>query len=104
LWYNGVPALQFSQSVLRTSASINSITGLFFSTFFGGDDTSWASPTQQYTYYKNIQMFAGSGASNSSGPATTSSKAGAADWMGSGGLLLLLGASVVGAVGVLRAI
>ncbi|RXK42318.1 hypothetical protein M231_00308 [Tremella mesenterica] len=64
LWYNGVPALSFTSLELRSASSISSIGGVFFSTFFGGDDSSWASPTDQYVYYRNLQLFAGYGASN----------------------------------------
>lgn len=72
LYYNGILALSFPQSVLRTSPSISSVTGLFFSTFFGGDDTSWATATQQYTYYRNLQLFAGRGQSDTAGPSVSS--------------------------------
>lgn len=40
---------------------------MFFSTFFGGDDSTWATPTQQYIYFKNIAMYAGDGQSTASG-------------------------------------
>ncbi|KAK4687367.1 hypothetical protein P7C73_g2761, partial [Tremellales sp. Uapishka_1] len=72
LYYNGVQALSFSNLLIRTSSSISSIGGLYFSTFFGGDDSSWATPTSQYTYFRNIQLFAGVGASNTTGDAVTS--------------------------------
>lgn len=104
LWYNGVPAIQFPQSVLRTSSSISSITGLFFSTFFGGDDTNWASPSQQFSYYKNIQLFGGKGISTASGPATTTSSAAAmgqkVNWNGVGSVVVGLGMAMVGAMSI----
>jgi hypothetical protein len=31
--------------------------GLFFSTFFGGHTTDWATPKDQYTYYKDFEMW-----------------------------------------------
>lgn len=31
--------------------------GLFFSTFFGGHTSDWATPKDQYTYYKDFQMW-----------------------------------------------
>ncbi|WRT68559.1 uncharacterized protein IL334_005536 [Kwoniella shivajii] len=71
LWYNGVQALQFNNLVLRTSANLASVGGLFFSTFFGGDDSSWATPTDQFVYFRNIQLFAGAGASSLSGDKAT---------------------------------
>lgn len=71
LWYNGVQALSFTNLEIRSASSLSSIGGMFFSTFFGGDDSTWASPTDQYTYFKNIQMYAGFGASNGSGSAVS---------------------------------
>ena len=72
------------QSVqFRTSDDIN-IGGLYFSyvpislfpcpilignsTFFGGDDSSWATPQTVHTYFRNIQLWGSSDASNLSGP------------------------------------
>lgn len=106
LWYNGVQALQFPQSALRTSSSITGITGLFFSTFFGGDDTTWASPTQQFSYYRNIQLFAGSGASTAAGPSTTTSSTGSKGGAGArmGGAGGWTAAAVLGSVGVLAVV
>ncbi|WWC63459.1 uncharacterized protein I303_106062 [Kwoniella dejecticola CBS 10117] len=75
LWYNGVQALQFQNLVIRTSTNLNSVGGLFFSTFFGGDDSSWATPTEQFVYFRNIQLYAGAGASNLTGDKATISAA-----------------------------
>ncbi|WVW85452.1 hypothetical protein I302_107490 [Kwoniella bestiolae CBS 10118] len=71
LWYNGIQALKFTNLVLRTSTNLNSVGGMFFSTFFGGDDSSWATPTDQFVYFRNIQMYAGAGASNLTGDKAT---------------------------------
>jgi hypothetical protein len=30
-----------------------------FSTFFGGSDASWATPATQYTYYRDMALYAG---------------------------------------------
>jgi hypothetical protein len=67
LYYNGVSALNFTNLELRSSDTLASIGGLYFSTFFGGDDVSWATPTEQFTYYKNMQVFAGQGQSTGEG-------------------------------------
>jgi hypothetical protein len=67
LWYNGVPALNFTNVEIRKSNTLASIGGLYFSTFFGGDDSTWATPTDQFSYYKNMQLFAGTGASTGKG-------------------------------------
>ncbi|WVQ81838.1 hypothetical protein IAT38_003965 [Cryptococcus sp. DSM 104549] len=98
LWYNGVPAISFENLVLRTSDNIASVGGLYFSTFFGGDDESWASPTDQYTYFRNIKLYGGAGASNGTGAAAAS---GAGRAAGMGGGFWGVGAGVVlGLVGV----
>nr|BAM17303.1 alginate lyase [Littorina brevicula] len=39
--------------VLRTKSSIN-IDGMYFSTFFGGANSSWATPVDTHTYFKNF--------------------------------------------------
>lgn len=54
--------MSFTNLELRASASLSSVGGLFFSTFFGGDNADWATPTTQYAYFRNMQLFAGSGA------------------------------------------
>jgi hypothetical protein len=36
-------------------------------TFFGGDDTSWSTPQATHTYFRNIQMWGSSAASNLTG-------------------------------------
>ncbi|WVR09442.1 hypothetical protein IAU60_006509 [Kwoniella sp. DSM 27419] len=95
LWYNGVPALSFQNLVLRTSSSLSSVGGLYFSTFFGGNDNSWATPTQQYSYYRNIQLYAGAGSSNLTGAKAS----GAVEVVALGrGVLAMMVAGVMGVV------
>lgn len=65
--------MSFTNLELRASSSIASIGGLYFSTFFGGSDTSWATPTSQYTYFKNIALYAGTGAANGTGTSISTS-------------------------------
>ena len=38
---------------IRTQADVL-IEGIYFSTFFGGSDSSWAPTADCYTYYKNF--------------------------------------------------
>ena len=58
VYYNGVKATTFSNLVLRTSDSISSAGGIYFSTFFGGDDAAtYATPTEQSLYFKDMQVF-----------------------------------------------
>lgn len=91
LWYNGVPALNFTNLEIRSSDDLASIGGLYFSTFFGGDDSSWATPTDQFSYYKNIQVFAGTGAATGEG-----AKSGSVRSMSlMSGFLGLMGAGVI---------
>ncbi|KAJ9116422.1 hypothetical protein QFC22_004864 [Naganishia vaughanmartiniae] len=61
LYHNGNKVIEFNNLVLRTSSSIPSVSGQMFSTFFGGSDTSWSTPTRQFTYYRDMRMFAGVG-------------------------------------------
>ncbi|OCF75853.1 alginate lyase [Kwoniella mangroviensis CBS 8886] len=93
LWYNGVQALKFTNLVLRTSTDLNSVGGMFFSTFFGGDDSTWATPTDQFSYFRNIQLYAGAGASNLTGDKATvksfaTLNAGVCGWGMLGGIVL----------------
>lgn len=74
LWYNGVPALNFTNVEIRSSDTLASIGGLYFSTFFGGDDVSWATPTDQFTYYKNMVVYAGQGESTGKGKKSSASR------------------------------
>lgn len=70
LYVNGAQAFYVDDLELRASSAINSIGGLYFSTFFGGFDASWASPSTQYTYFRNITLVGGLGESNATGSKT----------------------------------
>lgn len=52
---------------LRASDDIASVGGLFFSTFFGGSDSTWASPKNQSTFYRNFSLRGGSAVSDGAG-------------------------------------
>ncbi|EMD37922.1 polysaccharide lyase family 14 protein [Gelatoporia subvermispora B] len=67
VYYNNVLALDERSLQYRNSSSVT-IGGLFFSTFFGGDDSSWATPQTVHTYFRNFQMWGSSSPSNISGP------------------------------------
>ncbi|KAG9024223.1 hypothetical protein FRB95_011937 [Tulasnella sp. JGI-2019a] len=67
LYYNDLQAIRQDDLYYRSSDAINSIQGLFFSTFFGGNDASWATPVTQNTYFRNIQLYAGTSPSNVTG-------------------------------------
>lgn len=66
LYYNNVKALD-EQALQYRSASSLSIGGLYFSTFFGGSDSSWAPPSDVNAYFRNIQLFGSSSPSNLTG-------------------------------------
>jgi hypothetical protein len=58
LYYNGVRAIGFTNLVLRTSETLSDAGGIYFSTFFGGDDAAtYATPTEQSLFYKDLQVF-----------------------------------------------
>ncbi|KAG9126077.1 hypothetical protein FRC07_005002 [Ceratobasidium sp. 392] len=67
LFYNDLLAISQSGIQFRTSDSIQSVSGLFFSTFFGGEDSSWASPVEQHTYFRNFRMWGSESPSNLTG-------------------------------------
>jgi hypothetical protein len=56
VWYDGKLVLERTDIIFRMSNSVR-ISGLIFSTFFGGHDPSWASPTTQKSYFKNIRFY-----------------------------------------------
>jgi len=70
LTFNGAPVITQGNLQLRASNLINA-GGLYLSTFFGGDDSSWATPTDQHSYFRNFQLWAGDQPSNKSGPAAS---------------------------------
>lgn len=63
LWFNGVQVLKFTNVELRSADSLNGIGGIFFSTFFGGSDPTWATGKNQSTYYKDMVLFSSDQAS-----------------------------------------
>lgn len=67
LFYNDLLAISQNGIQFRNSDSIASVSGLFFSTFFGGEDASWASPKDQHTYFRNFRMWGSESPSNMTG-------------------------------------
>ena len=64
--YNSVQALNEQALYYRSSSNLN-IGGVYFSTFFGGGDDSWAPPADVNAYFRNFQLFGSSAASNLTG-------------------------------------
>ncbi|KAG6874478.1 hypothetical protein C0995_010388 [Termitomyces sp. Mi166 len=66
LYYNDLKAIDQQNLQIRSNSSVTA-NGLYFSTFFGGSDSSWETPTTTHTYYRNIRLYGGSAASNLTG-------------------------------------
>ncbi|RPD63792.1 hypothetical protein L227DRAFT_572234 [Lentinus tigrinus ALCF2SS1-6] len=66
LYYNNVRALDEQALQYRGDSNID-IGGMYFSTFFGGSDSSWAPPSDVNAYFRNIQMWGSSSPSNLTG-------------------------------------
>ncbi|KAH9949540.1 polysaccharide lyase family 14 protein [Amylocystis lapponica] len=66
LYYNNVQALNEANLQYRSSAAVD-IGGLYFSTFFGGDDSSWATPQTVHSYFRNFEMWGSTAPSNLTG-------------------------------------
>jgi len=66
LFYNSLQAINQTGLQLRSADSVN-INGFYFSTFFGGSDQSWETPTTVHTYFRDIRLWANSSPSNLTG-------------------------------------
>lgn len=66
LYFNDGNALQHNNIVFRQTDAIT-VGGLYFSTFFGGSDPSWAPTNLTHTYFRNFQLYAGTSPSNIQG-------------------------------------
>jgi len=53
--FNGKQVINFNKVIYRTLPTVGH-QGIIFMTFFGGSDMTWATPTLQYTYYKNFVL------------------------------------------------
>ncbi|KAG1775327.1 hypothetical protein EV702DRAFT_1117840 [Suillus placidus] len=94
LYFNDVQAISQQNLYFRTVNDF-AIGGLYFSTFFGGDDSSWATPQTVHTYYRNIQMWGSSFPSLLSGQTvnvalSSRCRFGSTGWMLSASVLLTL--------------
>jgi len=52
-WFDGSKVLENNRMEYRTTQSVG-INLFYFSTFFGGNDPSWAPATDQTLYYDNF--------------------------------------------------
>jgi hypothetical protein len=55
VWQDGRQVFESTGLEFRTTGDLR-IEGLFFSTFFGGSDTSWASPVDQYADFAGFAL------------------------------------------------
>ncbi|GAA1186454.1 hypothetical protein GCM10009608_22640 [Pseudonocardia alaniniphila] len=58
VWQDDNLVLDHTGLQFRTTDELR-IQGLFFSTFFGGDDTTWATPTDQHTDFADFTLTTG---------------------------------------------
>jgi len=66
LYFNDVQVLEHDDIHFRSSDVITA-GGLYFSTFYGGSDKSWAPSSLMHTYFRNFKMFAGTSPSDLQG-------------------------------------
>ena len=71
VWYDGKLAIDQTDALIRTAPTLDSVSGLFFSTFFGGSGTEWAPGSTQHAYFKDIKMAAKTAGSTLSGAKVT---------------------------------
>jgi hypothetical protein len=57
VWFDGRQVLTVDNLTFRTTSTLQ-INGLFFSTFFGGNDSSWATPEDVYIDFANFSVAA----------------------------------------------
>ncbi|TRM70051.1 polysaccharide lyase family 14 protein [Schizophyllum amplum] len=93
LYYNGQPVVTQQNLRLRATSAV-SANGLFFSTFFGGSDESWATPNTTHTYFRNMRMWGSVEASNSTGSVNRASRNGGPDVLA---VMLAMGLAVAAA-------
>ncbi|KAJ7925315.1 polysaccharide lyase family 14 protein [Mycena leptocephala] len=72
VYFNNVQAFAQQDLQIRASSSVTA-GGLYFSTFFGGSDSSWATPVTTHTYFRNIGLWGSSNPSILAGAKVTSS-------------------------------
>lgn len=56
VWVDGEPVINETNVNYRTTDSL-AVRGIFFSTFFGGSDPSWASPRDQHVDFADFAVF-----------------------------------------------
>jgi len=67
LYFNDLKAVSQQNLQIRNASKLG-VNGLYFSTFFGGEDESWATPNTTHTYFRNFQLWGSNSPSNLTGP------------------------------------
>jgi hypothetical protein len=67
LYFNDLLAVEHGNIQYRNGDALNTIGGLYFSSFFGGNDASWAPSSDQHAYFRNFQMWGSTAPSNLTG-------------------------------------
>ncbi|KAG5643160.1 hypothetical protein DXG03_001490 [Asterophora parasitica] len=93
LYFNGVKAIDQQNLQIRSASSV-SANGFYFSTFFGGSDNTWETPKTVHTYFRNIQLYAGSAPSNLTGSKVSAASRSATLGLGSQILSVVLGGAI----------
>lgn len=93
LYFNDLKAIDQQGLQIRSASSVTA-NGFYFSTFFGGSDSSWATPNTVHTYYRNIVLYGGSAPSNLTGPVVNAAGRTATFGLGTPLLGLVLGGVV----------
>ena len=70
VYMNGNLAISLNNIPYRSTGMVG-FQGLFFSSFFGGSDPTWASPTDQTAFFKNFQLSVGAAAQLYEGTGTS---------------------------------
>ena len=55
LWVDDHAEVHVTDIIMRDNTHFD-IDGIFFSTFYGGGDSSWACPADTHTYYRNFRL------------------------------------------------
>jgi hypothetical protein len=61
VWVDGKLVIERNDMLYRVNGNVL-VSGLMFSTFFGGHDASWASSKTQHAFFRNFQVFGVAGA------------------------------------------
>jgi len=72
VYFNDAKAFAQQDLQIRASTDVTA-GGLYFSTFFGGSDSSWATPNTTHTYFRNMQLWGSNSPSTLTGAKVSNS-------------------------------